>query len=785
MQKCPRIGEIVHARRRRWRISDVREYETCALVTLDARHAVPSPSHAASAFSRAQALRLLVPFDELQLAREDALHPLRVDRSRWLRRLARLSANASDVDSLQTALTADFELFAYQLEPAIAMLRGRTRRLLIADDVGLGKTVQAGLAAAELLTRGLVDRVLVLAPAGLREQWVAELHARFTLDFALLDIRGIQTRRAQLPAHVNPWATESRVVTSIDYVKRPETRPAAAECRWDLVIVDEAHGSVTGERYQAVSELCSTAGAVILLTATPHSGDRAAFERLCAIGSAGDPLLFFRRTRADAGLPRERRVHQLNVRSTPAERKLHAVLDRFAAAVQREHAQRGEVALALSVLRKRAMSSASSLARTVRRRLDQLASPAAPLDDQLTLDFSDPAGEQDADQDPVWTCPPLRDAVRERQLLATIIEAATIAAVHESKVCALRRLLARVHEPVLVFTEYRDTLLHLRSTAAPDASLLHGGLSRAERAAAIEAFTHGQARVLLATDAAGEGLNLHHRCRVVVNVELPWNPVRLEQRTGRVDRIGQRRRVHTFHLVAHDAGERAVADRLDARRADAEKDLDDQAGARIDVSREIERLRAVRRQLAATRRSRDPWSADANRRAGDDAHAVAVCIGGRARWRAALGAAAIVVFRLELVDPAGRAIAARLVPLGIALADGTRIRTRAELRRFATKLTSLDLARHDARLKDWVAANVSLANTFCESWRTRELGILERLDVRRLAYRQQSLFTQRIDADEETDRRARTAAAAQLRLSTALHRRTVTPETAPVLILLP
>jgi superfamily II DNA or RNA helicase len=775
MQNYPRIGAIVHARRRRWRVSDVREYAACALVTLDARHPAP----------RQTVLRVLVPFDDLQPARQEAIRPRRVNRTRWGRDLVRLLADAGDADSLQTALAADLELFAYQLEPAVALLRGRGRRLLIADEVGLGKTVQAGLAAAELLRRGLADRVLVLAPAGLREQWVAELRTRFALHFALLDMRGIQVRRAQLPPHLNPWTTESCVVASIDYVKRPETLPAVAECRWDLVIVDEAHGNLAGERYKAMAELCSTAGVVILLTATPHSGDRHAFERLCEIGSVGDPLLFFRRTRADAGLAGDRRMHLLNVRSTPAERRLHAMLERFAEAVQREHEQQSDAALALSILRKRAMSSASSLARTVRRRLDQLATRPAPIDEQLILDFGDPTGEQDADQDPAWTCPPLGDAGRERRLLTAIVEAAVAAAARESKICALRRLLARVREPVLVFTEYRDTLLHVRNTAAPDAALLHGGLSRAERAAALDAFTHGDARVLLATDAAGEGLNLHHRCRLVVNVELPWNPVRLEQRTGRVDRIGQRRRVHTFHLIAHDAGERAVADRLEAKRTDAEQDLGERSIARIDVSRELERLRALRALLAASPRAKTRLIGGSNRNVPDQAHTVGVCISRARRRRAALGNAAIVLFQCELADAAGRVIASRLASLRIELAAGTRIRSREELRYFVSILTSLHVTQHDARLKDWVGKSISVSEAFWENCHTRERAILDRIELARRRYRQQSLFTRRIGGDTESDRSTRAADAAQLRLAAAQHRRAIAAIAAPVLLLLP
>src|SRR5206468_2764994 len=132
------------------------------------------------------------------------------------------------------------------------------------------------------------------------------------------------------------------------------------------------------------------------------------------------------------------------------------------------------------------------------------------------------------------------------------VEVAREAARHETKIARLVRLLEVLREPVVVFTEYRDTLLHLQRRLGFSAAALHGGLTRDERSAALADFASGRRRVLLATDAAGEGLNLHQACRVVVNLELPWNPMRLEQRIGRVDRIGQRRTVHAFHLIARD-----------------------------------------------------------------------------------------------------------------------------------------------------------------------------------------------------------------------------------------
>jgi superfamily II DNA/RNA helicase len=172
----------------------------------------------------------------------------------------------------------------------------------------------------------------------------------------------------------------------------------------------------------------------------------------------------------------------------------------------------------------------------------------------------------------------LSDPQRERRMLTALVSGAETASLHESKVAALCRLLRRARESAIVFTEYRDTLAHLRACLTdrrgiPAPVLLHGGLSREERAAALDEFAHASRSLLLATDAAAEGLNLHQRCRLVINLELPWNPMRLEQRIGRVDRIGQARTVHAFHLIARGTGEARILSRLRARVAAAKADL--------------------------------------------------------------------------------------------------------------------------------------------------------------------------------------------------------------------
>jgi superfamily II DNA or RNA helicase len=560
MQK-PKSGDMVRVRRARCRVVDIRPYDACQVLTLRGADHVER--------------RVITPFDIVEpLDRVTGLR--RVGRGRWRRACRDLLAANVPPGGLRSARQAQMDLLPHQLEPALAILRGLGSRVLLADDVGLGKTVQAGLVAAELRARGWADRILVLTPAGVRDQWAAELAARLRIDASIVDAAEVRRRVAALPVGVNPWTTVPVAIASMDYVKRAEVLPVVSSCRWDIVIVDEAHGVARdGDRFRAASALGSAAAYVLLLTATPHSGDRRAFASLCAIGVRNDdPLLVFRRTRRDVRQGAVRRVHRLHVRPTPAESHMHALLSRFTRAVRDEHGDRA--ALALSVLHKRALSSAHALARSVERRLATLDIGNEDGALQLALPLDDGCGElTPADEPPAWGADVgLADARRERRLLESLSAAARAASVEESKIRVLRRLLQRLAEPVVVFTEYRDTLVHLRDAIRRPAVLLHGGLTREERAAALAEFSSGACAVLLATDAAGEGLNLHHRCRFVVNLELPWNPMRLEQRIGRVDRIGQSRTVHAMHLVARDTGEPRILERLKARVARAQADID-------------------------------------------------------------------------------------------------------------------------------------------------------------------------------------------------------------------
>ncbi len=210
--------------------------------------------------------------------------------SRW-RHIARaaLADATPSPHALRAAARAHFAIVPFQLEPALAVNSARGCRLLIADEVGLGKTVQAGLIVAEVFAREPDARALVVCPAGLREQWQGEMHERFGLPAVVLDAAGIaRVTSAQGPG-LNPWAAVRVGVTSIDYLKRPEVMRGFEALVWDVVVFDEAHALAgPSDRATAAALLGTRARRVVLLTATPHSGDEDAFGRLCDLGRLGE-----------------------------------------------------------------------------------------------------------------------------------------------------------------------------------------------------------------------------------------------------------------------------------------------------------------------------------------------------------------------------------------------------------------------------------------------------------------------------------------------------------------
>ena len=505
----------------------------------------------------------LLPYEPIE--RLPSSDTPRIVRPRtWRRLVPTILANATpSYDALRSPARAALAVLPFQLEPVLAIVRGLAARVLIADEVGLGKTIQAGLIISELIERQPDARVLVVTPAGLREQWQTELRQRFARESTLLDSASVAQRAAEWNG--NPWSVPGIVLTSLDYVKRPEVVRALEALIWDVVVFDEAHGLAgRSDRATAAALLGRRARTLVLLTATPHSGDDEAFTRLTSLGdfatrppsrhaAAGSafPLMVFRRTRGDIGMSSARRTLSLRVRQSTDELEMHAALLAYARVVWREtRVTTPSARLAMTMLTRRACSSAWSLARSLETRLRLLGGGDQPDLLQMALPFADPAADDDAPGAEL-SSPGLSDRDEERRWLEHVLRLARLAEPAESKVRALRRLLRRAREPAIVFTEYRDTL---RSVAQHiddfSPAQLHGGMTAGERHDVLRRFVSGEVKLLLATDAASEGLNLHQRCRLVINLELPWTPVRLEQRIGRVERLGQQRRVHAVHLLA-------------------------------------------------------------------------------------------------------------------------------------------------------------------------------------------------------------------------------------------
>lgn len=559
---CP--GVVVVARDQCWTVARTEVFEHCAVLTLEGR----GPGNLGCRF------QAITPFDRVLVS--NTPQPRRRRRRTVLRAALTAIAHERCAPGLWTAAGASLDLLGYQLEPALAVLRGATR-VLLADAVGLGKTIQAGLILAELRARGLVDRALILCPAGLRDAWRAELRDRFGIAATVLDYAAIATSSAECPAGVNPWTTHPVIVASIDYVKRPEALAAAEGAAFDLIIADEAHHlAPASERGYAVDRLAARAPWLVLASATPHSGDQRAFDYLAAIGSLGDPLVIFRRDRRDAGLAANRRSRVLGVTPTDAEARMLDAATGYARAIWQARGQSDRaVQLVAITLARRAASSAAALGRTLVRRRALLAAEPPPEPAQGAFPW-DEVDESDGDEpDAALACHGLIDQEAERRQLDALIDLARHAPAPASKLRHLRRLLVRSGEPAVVFTEYRDTLQAAADTLAGSFRLgcIHGGVPAALRLEIVRQFDRGGLDVLLATDTAGEGLNLQRRCRLVVNLELPWNPRRLEQRVGRVDRLGQQRRVHAVHLLHRGTVEDRVWRHLEQRRRRAEAAL--------------------------------------------------------------------------------------------------------------------------------------------------------------------------------------------------------------------
>jgi superfamily II DNA or RNA helicase len=563
----PVPGDLIWIRRRQWRVSNTHVGDGLARVDVDGW--LPPESRS-----------FLLPSDHW--TRDVPRRVRRASARRALAWLAACTARAHPAAVPASIVSSSAGLLAYQLEPALAMLAGR-RRILIADDVGLGKTIQAALIIAEALQRQADARVLVLAPASLLAQWRDELEQRFGVSAQTADAGAFMRLRAERSFLANPWEGPGVWIASPDYLKQAHVMEAMPPVPFDLLVIDEAHGMAgNSNRHSAADDLARRARQVVLLTATPHDGSDVRFRRLVALGATGsdaDALTVFRRVRE---MP-ARNVRRLDVSPGEGLARILAAIESFTRA-GRSGASADGLLLLSGVFRKRALSSLAALVVSLTRRLEFLSNAMTTEPDeawtQPGLAFTDAEGSGDddvltADEQFALRGSTGLSAARERAWLQRLIGIATSTSMRQvcdPKIARLVPLLARTSEPVVIFTEYRDSLtaIAMQVDGVRRVAVLHGGLSGAEQRGALASFLHGRSDALLATDVASQGLNLQHRSRWVVHFDLPWTPMRLEQRVGRVDRIGQTRRVHVTFIGLRHPAERALRRRLVVRRSAVE-----------------------------------------------------------------------------------------------------------------------------------------------------------------------------------------------------------------------
>ncbi|MBI5168203.1 MAG: DEAD/DEAH box helicase [Candidatus Eisenbacteria bacterium] len=643
MSSAPETGQIVRVRERRYVVTDVRRSELAPdplQPQLEPQHLVALASVEDDAHGETlEVIWEIEPGarldDERSLPEPAAFDdPARfdafVDAVRW-------GAIASaDARSLQAPFRSGVAIEDFQLEPLARALRMPRVNLLVADDVGLGKTIEAGLVLQELLLRHRARRVMVLCPSALQIKWRDELREKFGLEFRIVDTELMRDLRRRRGPHVNPWAHFPRLITSYDYLKRERPMqlfrhglPAPGEPvyprKWDLLIVDEAHNlapsgrgryATDSQRTRMLREISPHFEHRMFLTATPHNGYSESFSSLLAMlddqrfmpDVPPDPkqlqAVMVRRLKDEPQIREwdgrrrfpERRIVPIEVEYGDDERVLHAELQDYSAWLVRSAREGGRCyagEFVAKLLKKRLFSSPAAFrdtieehAKSVRAREQVATEPAgnaarfARLLDELDDEADDDVIEGETAQNVRQATRTLsRPDVRAKELLKSLRErAARLAERADARAQQLLDWLRATVRPggswgdkrVIVFTEYRSTqkwlhdlLAHEGFAADGRLELLYGGMETNQREAVKAAFQASPVvsavRILLATDAASEGIDLQNHCSRLLHYEIPWNPMRLEQRNGRVDRRGQAEPevlIHHFVPRGYETGRR-------------------------------------------------------------------------------------------------------------------------------------------------------------------------------------------------------------------------------------
>ncbi len=478
---------------------------------------------------------------------EALLHMGRESRDAdWeLFRLAAIAHHAwmsPSFDQLLALEHVQFTPLPHQVETALRVVRDLRGRAILADEVGLGKTIEAGLVLKEYLVRGLVRKALVLVPASLVSQWTKELNQKFR-------IQAIPQRDEWT------WTTDGVIVASIDTAKRPPHADLVRDQWWDMVIVDEAHKlkNPRTKNWQILNQLQHKY--MLLLTATPVQNQLKELHTLITLlkpGQLGNPAEFAERFVANPRTPKDpaalrqtisrvmirnrredgalelpkRHVRIVPVELTPEERAFYDAVQAFLRSeFERSRMARTSI-LPLITLQREICSSAYAALLSLEKMLKKTTDPD-----------------------------------RARRLQSLIEQGASIPSY--AKVESVLKMLDDAPDKIIIFTEYRasqDFLMYTLKRRSISAVPFRGGFRRGKKDWMRELFSK-KIRVLVATESGGEGINLQF-CHHMINYDLPWNPMRLEQRIGRIHRLGQTEACHIAHLVTKDTIEEHIMEVL-------------------------------------------------------------------------------------------------------------------------------------------------------------------------------------------------------------------------------
>jgi superfamily II DNA or RNA helicase len=470
-------------------------------------------------------------------------------------------------------------ILAHQVECAHRVMSALNRRFLVADEVGLGKTIEAGLVIKELEYRHRYRRVLIVCPASLQYQWQQEMRSKFNDRFVIMDRK--ELRRARGERYGNPWESHEKIICSLDFIKGTRMLAEMRNVAWDAVIFDEAHrlrrdGKRSTLAYDAAQAIAGRTGALLLLTATPFRGKIEELYYLIALldrnilgpfqsfysdyclESADISTLrekiapvMIRRTKSEVGGFTRRCARTVRFDLYPDERQLYDettayVVEEFNRALQSENRATGFV---MTIFQKLLDSSTHALGRALERRALRLEEfvTRAEIERRIDIDtaIEEPDLIDDAEEVGDLVCLSVRQTIDEmRKEIATLRRLVALAdSVRANKKSEkLKSLITDLrkkgHRKFLIFTQFRTTQEFLAEQLAGfKVEVFHGSQGREEKERAIERF-RDEAEILVSTEAGGEGRNMQF-CHILINYDLPWSPLKIEQRIGRLHRFGQ------------------------------------------------------------------------------------------------------------------------------------------------------------------------------------------------------------------------------------------------------